>query len=113
MSRISSTFNQDQMHPIFNRQAWSEVPYWMSAEMDKSETKFYIAHLRLEPIKFGFSFVPIKVQETDEFETVLSGLGMPLFSIDSAPIRLNSVKISDGFGSMGDLGQNLVMHYKS
>ena len=84
----------------------------MSAEMNKNETKFYIAHLSLQPIKFGFSFVPIKLQTHDEFETVLSGLGMPLFSIDSAPIRLSSVKIDDTFGSLGVIGQSISGHYK-
>ena len=75
---------------------------------------YYFSFLKIHPIKIVISFVPIK--EDNNKKNILSGIasiGMALTTLESAPMKLYSVQLSDVFASEKRLKESLKNHYKS
>lgn len=75
---------------------------------------YYFSFLKVHPIKFLVSFIPIK--EENQKNDLLSGIasfGMALTTIESAPVKLFSIQLSDVFASEKRLKESFQSHYKS
>jgi vacuolar protein sorting-associated protein 13A/C len=88
---------------------------WLEVNMDSLVKNFYISSLKFFPIVLLVSFVPLTDQnsDSDAFTTVFKALGAAFVSIDSAPLRLSSIEISDVYGPHEQVFSALALHYKS
>ena len=107
---LSLTVSQGQ-HEIF-LDSKNIMPSWITENVNKNAQKFFFELLEIHPMKIYISFVPTSI-ELDKFEKVLKGLGMSLIRIESAPIKLNALKIEDLFGAIEEVVPNISTHYKT
>ena len=72
----------------------------MCAEKIELNKRYYFAKLALSPIKMMLSLIPIKEDDDiDVYGKVSKALGMAITTIDLAPVKLNSLEMTDAFGS--------------
>ena len=79
-----------------------------------SKQTYYFSSLKIHPIKFIVSLVPIKEENTKR--DIISGIasfGMALTTIECAPVKLYSIQLTDVFASEKRLLDSLKSHYKS
>lgn len=88
---------------------------WLEVSLASMVKNFYISNLKFFPIVLLVSFLPLADQESDSdaFTTVFKALGAAFVSIDSAPLRLSSIEISDAYGPHEQIFSALSLHYKS
>jgi vacuolar protein sorting-associated protein 13A/C len=88
---------------------------WLEVNMDSLVKNFYISSLKFFPVVLLVSFSPLTDQnsDSDAFTTVFKALGAAFVSIDSAPLRLSSIEISDVYGPHEQVFSALALHYKS
>lgn len=90
----------------------SEVPRWMSKERIEPNKRFYFAKLGLSPIKIVLSLIPIKEDsDVDVYGKVSKALGMAITTIDLAPLKLNSLEMTDAYGSQWQIFSAFQVHY--
>ena len=90
----------------------SEKPTWMRKEKIELNKRYYFAKLALSPIKITLSLIPIKEDDDEDvYGKVSKALGMAITTIDLAPLKLNSLEITDAFGSQWQILSALKVHY--
>lgn len=88
-----------------------EKPVWMLEEKIELNKLYYFASLSLSPIKILLSLIPIKEDESDVYGKVSKALGMAITTIDVAPVKLNTLQMTDVFGSQWQVWTALKSHY--
>lgn len=65
----------------------------------------------LEPIDICFTFRSSPGHSMNATKTYITDLGLTMASIDSAKIKLNSLKIQHIFGSSNEIISRITKHY--
>jgi hypothetical protein len=88
-------------------------PAWMVEERIEQNKLYYFASLSLSPIKILLSLIPIKEEEDekDVYGKVSKALGMAITTIDLAPVKLNTLQMTDVFGNQWQVWTALQSHY--
>jgi vacuolar protein sorting-associated protein 13A/C len=88
---------------------------WLEVGLNSLVKNFYISKLKFFPVVLLVSFLPLADQESDSdaFTTVFKALGAAFISIDSAPLKLSSIEISDVYGPHEQIWSALALHYKN
>eukprot|EP00743_Colponemidia_sp_Colp-15_P008438 GILK01009172.1.p1 GENE.GILK01009172.1~~GILK01009172.1.p1 ORF type:complete len:1282 (+),score=242.95 GILK01009172.1:355-3846(+) len=77
---------------------------------DDALRKVYFAFLQIHPVDVRVSFVS-SLGSGSLFQNIIADLGIVLTSIDSAPLRLNSLVIEHSFESRTSLVSRITKHY--
>lgn len=90
-----------------------DKPVWMSYDKIQLNKLYYFAKLALSPIKIILSLIPIKEdnEESDVYGKVSKALGMAITTIELAPVKLNSLEMTDVFGSQWQILTAFKAHY--
>lgn len=89
-----------------------QKPGWMIEDKIEQNKLYYFASLSLSPIKIWISLIPIKEEdESDVYGKVSKALGMAITTIDLAPVKLNTLQMTDVFGSQWQVLSALKAHY--
>jgi vacuolar protein sorting-associated protein 13A/C len=110
VNRINQTYTFEDPWWLVPRRA----PLWCDEAVITLDKKFYFSKFKLMPIRLDLSFMPLKdTEESDVFNTLVKALGMAVTAIESAPLKLSSIEMSDMYGSQSQIISSLLMHYKA
>ena len=92
---------------------------WLNYDIEARANPVFIKELVMSPIDFEITFRTRGKTEnevaTDETGSVLRGLkqlGLSLSNVDKAPFRLNSLVITNVYGTPGEINTVLYAHYR-